>query len=124
MIELVSGERCKGCKYLCHRHQTCIERIISGEFVVTHFLAPEAFTVQTHIPVAEVVVDECIDQTAGTGRVIAIEFTTHTLDERVETGENPAVDFHEMILGSFQRRCLGIIAVDIGIEGKEAIRII
>ena len=70
------------------------------------------------------VVDEGIDQTSGACRVITVELTAHTLHERVEAGEDPAVDFHEMLLGSLQRSILRIIAVDIGIEGKEAICII
>ena len=122
MVELVGREGSEGREDLADRHQTGIEGLISTKLVLAHLLTPEALTVQTDVPVAQVVVDEGVDETAGTRRVVAVELCLHALDEGVQTGEDPAVDLRALAEGHL----LGcrVEVVDIGVEGEEAVRII
>ena len=52
VIKFVGIERCERCDELCHCHKAGIECIVSTALVAAHLLSPEAFAVQTHVPVA------------------------------------------------------------------------
>ena len=122
LIQLVGIERSKRSQQLSYRHQASIERIVSRTLVVAHFLTPETFAVQTDIPVREVVIDEGVNQSACSCGIIAVQFSRYLLNESIQRAEYPAVDLRSCL----QRHCLCARseAVDIGIQRKEAIRII
>ena len=92
LIELVGIEGCKGREQFGYGHQTGVERLIGRALVVAHLLTPEAFAVEAHIPVGEIVVDELVDESAGASGIEILQLVVDTLDERVHTRENPAVD--------------------------------
>ena len=122
VIELIGKERRKRSQHLAYGHKAGVERLVSAELVLAHLLTPETFTVQTYVPVAEVVIDEGIDEAASTGRVIAIELCLYTFDERVQAREDPTVNLCALL---HRHLCSGRIEiVDVGIECEETIRII
>ena len=82
---------------------------------------PEAFAVEAHIPVGEVVEYECRDCTRRTGWLVVVELLGHGLYESVEQRENPPVDFGALCQRYF--RCFGVEAVDVGIHGEEVVSI-
>ena len=104
-----------------HGHQASVERVISRTLVVAHVLAPEAFAVEAHIPVGEFVVDKLLDEASGARGIIAVEFAGHTLDERVQTRDDPAVD-----LGSVGAKLgvLGIVAIHVGVKGEKTVCVV
>ena len=81
LVELVGIERSERCQQPCNGHQTGVQRVVSTLLVSTHFLAPETLAVQTDVPVAEVVVDESVNQPAGTRRVKVLQLMGYTLYE-------------------------------------------
>ena len=121
VVELVAHKRGKRGEQVGHGHQASVERVISRTLVVAHVLAPEAFAVEAHIPVGEFVVDKLLDEASGARGIIAVKFAGHTLDERVETRDDPAVD-----LGSVGAKLgvLGIVAIHVGVEGEEAVCVV
>ena len=122
MIEFVGIERGKRSQQFRHRHQAGIKRLISRKLVFAHLCAPETFTVQTHIPVAQIVVDKGVYQSTGTCGVKVFQFALNTLYQRVGFGNYPTVNLRTLF--KCHLLCLGIKAVDISIECKETIRII
>jgi len=94
-VKFVGIKRSEGCQQLGDSHQTGIKRVVSSYLVIAHLLAPEPFAVQSDVPVAEIVVHEIVDEAAGTCRIIAVELGSHSLDQRVETRKNPAIDLLE-----------------------------
>ena len=92
LIELVGIEGCKRREQFGNGHQTGVERLIGRALVVAHLLTPEAFAVEAHIPVREIVVDKLVDESAGASGIEVLQLVVDTLDERVHTRENPAVD--------------------------------
>ena len=123
MVELVGKERRKRREEFVDNHQTGVECVVGRAFVGAHLLTPEALTVQTHIPVGQVVVDEGVDETAGACRVVVVELFLDALDKAVELGDNPTVNLRS-VLGWPYSAARGLIAVDIGVEGEEGVRII
>ena len=122
MIEFVGIEWSKRSQEFRHRHQAGIKRLISRKLVFTHLCAPETFTVQTHIPITQIVVDKGIYQSAGTRGVKVFQFVLNTLYQRVGFGNYPTVNLRTVF--KCHLLCLGVKAVDISIECKETIRII
>ena len=84
VIELVSIERSERCEQLCHRHKAGVQRIVSTAFVAAHLLSPEAFTVQTHVPVAQIVVHKAVYQSSSTGWVERLQLFRNLLHQRIE----------------------------------------
>ena len=84
VIQLVCIEWSEWSQELSHCHQTGIESLVSTQLILAHLLTPETFTVQTNVPVREVIVDECIDETACTGWVVASQLSVNALDEGIE----------------------------------------
>ena len=80
-------------------HQAGVEGLISTQFVGTHFLTPETLSVQTDIPVGEVVVDEGVNESASAGRIEAVKFFLYAFDEGVQAGEDPAVNLRALFEG-------------------------
>ena len=76
--QLVGIERCEWRQQFGHGHQAGVERLVCRTLVGTHLFAPEAFAVEPHIPVAEIVVDEGVNESAGSGGIIALEFVIYT----------------------------------------------
>jgi hypothetical protein len=60
--------------------QTHVREILKD----TQAFTPETFTVQTNVPVREVIVYECIDETACAGWIIASQLSVNALDEGIE----------------------------------------
>ena len=121
-VEHVGIERCDGRHQLGHRLEASIEGLISRELIFSHTTTPEAFAVEAHIPVRQVVVDEIGYQSASLGRLVVVVAGIHILHQRIEQGQNPAV-----YLGTFLHGHVGFLvfeAVNVGIEGEEGIRII
>ena len=84
VIQLVCIEWSKWCQELSHCHQAAIESLVSTQLILAHLLTPETFTVQTNVPVREVIVDECIDETTSTGWIVASQLSVNALDEGIE----------------------------------------
>ena len=83
LVQLICIERSKRSEQLGNGLQTEIECLVSAQLIRTHLFAPETFTVQTNIPVTEVVVHERIDQTSSLGRFEVGQSLIHALDQRV-----------------------------------------
>ena len=122
LIELISEEGSKGSHKLGNGHQTGVERLISRELVLAHLLAPEALAVETHVPAAQVVVDERVYQTYGACRVKILHLCGCILDEGVQARENPAVNLWAFL--EWHLSSLSIETIYISIEGEEAVGII
>ena len=123
LVELVGIEGCEGSQEFGNGHQAGVERLVGRALVVAHLLAPEAFAVESHVPVGEVVVDKLVDESSGTSGVEALELLVDGLDERVDARENPAVDLGLLLLRHGRNiLCRGPF-VDIGIEGEERVGI-
>ena len=99
--------------------QTNIECLISRKLVCIHFSTPETLTVQTHIPVGEIVDDESLNKTSCTGWLIIIEAFLHVLHQGVEFGEYPSVDFRA--LSEWHVRLRVIESIHIGIHREERV---
>ena len=121
-IQLVGKERSERSQQLGNGHQALVQGLISSQLVVVHLLAPEALLVQTNIPVREVFVDKSIDESSGTCGIITVHLLLNTLNQRVQTRENPTVKLRTLADGNL--RCLRVKAVHVGIHRKERIRII
>ena len=91
-IETIGIERRIRRHQLGYGLQTGVQRLIRCLLVGIHLAAPETFAVQTYVPVAQVILYEVRDSTTGFGWFIRLIRLRHLLYERVEFGENPAVD--------------------------------
>ncbi len=124
VVELIGIEGSERCEQTGHRGEAGVERLIGGALVGAHLLTPETLAVEAHIPVAQVVVDETVDEAAGARRVVVVELSGHTLDERVEAGEYPAVNLGEADLAVAERGGVGVEAVDVGVEREETVGVV
>ena len=84
VIQLVCIEWSEWSQELSHCHQTGIESLVSTQLILAHLLTPETFTVQTNVPVREVIVYESVDETASTGWIVASQLSVNALDEGIE----------------------------------------
>ena len=91
-VELVGIEWSEWSKQLGNGLKAYIQSLVCREFVGAHLLTPEAFAVQSDIPVAEVVVYEILYQSSGTGWVVVVHFSLHTLYQRMQHGKYPSVN--------------------------------
>ena len=80
-IHLVGKEGCKRCQQFGHGHQALVQRLIGGQLVVVHLLAPETFLIQTNIPVRQVFIHKGVDESACTGRIKAVHFLLNALNQ-------------------------------------------
>ena len=122
LIQLVGKEWSERRQQLGNSHQTLIQGLISSQLVVVHLLTPETLLVQTNVPVREVFIDKSIDESSGTCGVIAVHLLLNTLNQRVQTRENPTVKLRT--LADRNLWCLRVEAIHVGIHRKERIRII
>ena len=84
LVQLVCIERRKRSQQFRYRHKASVEGLVGRTLVGTHFLAPEAFTVQAYKPVTEVVVDKGINESASTCGVIVLQLLGHLLNKGIE----------------------------------------
>ena len=118
-IEAVGIVGSDGRHEVTHGEEAFVECLISRNLILCHFACPEAFTVQAHIPVREVVRHEGLNQATRTRGFVFLISGRNTLDERLEFGENPTVDFGTLRIGHL---CGAIVeTIDIGIHCKEAV---
>ena len=121
-IETIGIEGCDGGHQLGHRLQTGVERLISRQLIGCHAATPETSTIEPHVPVAQVVVDEVRYGAACAGRIVRIQIAVHVLDERVEQRQDPTINLRALC---HRHVWLAVgEAVDVGVECKEGVRIV
>ena len=118
-IEAVGIVGSDGRHEVTHGEEAFVECLISRNLILCHFACPEAFAVQAHIPVREVVRHEGFNQATRTCRFVFFIRRRNTLDERLEFGENPTVDFGTLSVGHLCRTI--VKAIHVGIHCKETI---
>ena len=121
-VEHVCIEGGDGSHQLGYRLQTGVECLIGRELVSSHAAAPEAFAVQTDIPVGKVVVHEILYQSAGLRGLVVVVAGIYLLHQRVQYRQNPAVN-----LRTFVHRHVGFSigkSVHIGIESEEGVGVV
>ena len=133
-IESVGVERRVGCHEQGNGLQAGIKRLVSRLLVGIHLTAPETLAVQSHVPVAEVVLHKVGDSTSGFGGFVGVVCLGYLLNEGVEFGEYPKVDLSitiRFVIVSFSTRYRLVIVfgsrrpvVHIGIQGKECIGVV
>ena len=116
-IQTVGIERSNRCHQFGYGLQASVECLISRQLIGRHGTAPETFTVQTHVPVTQVIVYKVGNQTSGLGRFVIRKASIHVLDQRVQQRQNPAVDFRTLVHRHVFLR-VGK-AIHVGIQGKE-----
>ncbi len=121
-IEAVGKEWCIGCHQLRHGLQTGVECGVCRLLVGVHLAAPEAFAIETDIPVAQVILHEVGDSTSCLGGLICLIISSNLLNKRVQTAQNPFVDFR--ILCIVHCALCIVPTVHIGIESKETVCIV
>ena len=124
-VHLLRQERHHRRDQLYQRHQAVVERGVCAVLVGVRVLGedarlPEAPTAAAHIPVRQVL-DEALDIARRSVRVEVLECVGYFLDELVQFGQNPAVEFGALRHG--RRRCRGVVAVDVRISNEERIHI-
>ena len=89
---------------------------------MAHIRPPETFAIETHIPIAQIIVHKTINQTACFRRVISIQFARNIRNQRFCFRNNPAVYFGTLC----QSNLLGfnVKRIYISIECKKAIGVI
>ena len=89
----LAEEGCDGCHQAGEGLQTGVERLVGRNLVFGVFAFPETAATQTHVPVAEVPVDELLNGAASFHRLVVVEIVVYGFHKGVELGEYPAVDF-------------------------------
>ena len=116
-IEAVHKERRdRSCK-LCHCHENLIEGLVGRELVCIHSTAPESLSSESHIPVAEMVAYEILDQTSCRSDIIILVCSHNILHKGVEQRDHPSVDLRT--LAHRHLFSLRIKSVDIRIKSEE-----
>ncbi len=83
-VKAVGEERRNRSHEQCDRLKARIQGLISREFILIHFSAPEAFAVEAHIPVAEIVIDKIIYGAGSLGGLVIVKRLLHFTDESGE----------------------------------------
>ena len=91
-IEAVGIERCIGCHEQGYGLEAGIKCLVRCLLVGIHLTAPETLAVQSHVPVAEVVLHKVGDSASGFGGFVGVVCLGYLLNEGVEFGEYPKVD--------------------------------
>ena len=79
-IQTIGIERRNRRHQLRNCFKASIQCLISRQFILSKFTAPETFTVQTNIPVRQIVIDKVRDQTSCLSRFIFIIASIYFLD--------------------------------------------
>ena len=120
--ETLGIERSYRSHKLSYCQQTGIKCLISGYLVAVVLTAPEPLAVETHIPVRQIVVDEVLNGTPRTSRLVVFVVLGDLFYQRVEQRHYPTV-----YLGTLRERYLlfgGRESVDICIESKKRIGVV
>ena len=121
-IEAIGKERCNRCHQFAGSQETSIERLVSAQLILRHRTGPEAFTIQTHIPIREVVGNESIDQATGFRRLIIVQSCRYFFHHCIEFAQYPTINFRA--LTKVYLRCVRIEVVNVCIHCKERVSLI
>src|SRR5574344_3166725 len=85
-------ERCNRSRKQGYAPECFVQCLVSGKFVLCKTGAPEAFLVESDVPVGQVVADKVLDKTAGTCNVVVLVSGDDGSDKGIETADDPAVE--------------------------------
>ena len=122
VVQAVGKEGRDGRHQLGQGDKAGVQGLVGRGLVLALPAFPETPAAETHVPVAEPFIHKGLHQACRPGRLVLVKGFVHFLDQGVEFGEDPAVDFGPaaVVYVVF----LIVEAIDIGIQGKEAVGVV
>ena len=121
-VQPVGIERSYRRHQFSHCLKTYIQCLVCRQFILCKFTTPETFTIQTNVPIGQIIIHKVGNQTSSLCRLIFIITGIYLFYQRVQHRQNPTVDFR-----TFRHRHIRFLifkSVNIGIKRKERIGII
>ena len=120
--DTIRDERRERSRQLNNGFEAGVESLVCRQLILGHTTAPETLTIQTYVPVREVLAHKLLNHTCRRRRVVTLQALRYVLNERIEQRDDPAVDLGALLNGDLLLRARK--AIDIGIEREEAISIV
>ena len=120
--DAIRDERSKRSRQLNDGLEAGVESLVCCQLILGHTTTPKTLTVQTYVPVREVLAHELLNHTSCGSGIVTLQALGHVLHQSIEQRDDPAVDLGTLLNGDLLLRAGETI--DIGIEREEAISIV